>query len=106
MASDASSMLEAALEQMDDIIAGSKAVVPVDVTGRALVPLPSEDCCPSARVLQLTEELKGALDSQEDKDSLRRQVPSTTAHTLLLWLDKSLVCIVVLHHCSGKILRE
>ncbi|XP_036440768.1 liprin-beta-2 isoform X5 [Colossoma macropomum] len=91
MASDASSMLEAALEQMDDIIAGSKAVMPVDVTSRALVPLPSEDCCPSARVLKLAEELKGALDGQEDKDSLRRQVPSTTAHTLLLWLDKSLV---------------
>uniref|UniRef100_A0A3B4EL69 SAM domain-containing protein n=1 Tax=Pygocentrus nattereri TaxID=42514 RepID=A0A3B4EL69_PYGNA len=91
MASDASSMLEAALEQMDDIIAGSKAVVPVGVASHALVPLPSEDCCPSARVLQLAEELKGALDGQEDKDSLRRQVPSTTAHTLLLWLDKSLV---------------
>ncbi|XP_036440766.1 liprin-beta-2 isoform X3 [Colossoma macropomum] len=94
MASDASSMLEAALEQMDDIIAGSKAVMPVDVTSRALVPLPSEDCCPSARVLKLAEELKGALDGQEDKDSLRRQVPSTTAHTLLLWLDKSLVSVL------------
>uniref|UniRef100_A0A3B4DB35 SAM domain-containing protein n=1 Tax=Pygocentrus nattereri TaxID=42514 RepID=A0A3B4DB35_PYGNA len=94
MASDASSMLEAALEQMDDIIAGSKAVVPVGVASHALVPLPSEDCCPSARVLQLAEELKGALDGQEDKDSLRRQVPSTTAHTLLLWLDKSLVSVL------------
>ncbi|KAI4892389.1 hypothetical protein NFI96_011687, partial [Prochilodus magdalenae] len=70
---------------------GSKAVVPADAASRALVPLPSADSSPSERVLQLAEELKGALDGQEDKDSLGRQVPSNTAHTLLLWLDKSLV---------------
>ncbi|XP_049339495.1 liprin-beta-2 isoform X9 [Astyanax mexicanus] len=91
MASDASSMLEAALEQMDDIIAGSKAVVPVDEASRALVPVAPVQFCPSVKVLQLAEELKGALEGQEDKEALRRQVPSTTAHTLLLWLDKSLV---------------
>ncbi|XP_053478463.1 liprin-beta-2 isoform X2 [Ictalurus furcatus] len=48
----------------------------------------------SLRVLQLAEDLKDILDTElykEDKDSLRRQVPTTTVHTLLLCLDKSLV---------------
>ncbi len=47
--------------------------------------------CPAhLRVLQLAEELKCALEGHtcaEDKDTLRRQMPSATAHTLLLWLD-------------------
>uniref|UniRef100_A0A8B9K363 PPFIA binding protein 2a n=1 Tax=Astyanax mexicanus TaxID=7994 RepID=A0A8B9K363_ASTMX len=72
-------------------VPGSKAVVPVDEASRALVPVAPVQFCPSVKVLQLAEELKGALEGQEDKEALRRQVPSTTAHTLLLWLDKSLV---------------
>uniref|UniRef100_A0A8C2EBC5 PPFIA binding protein 2a n=1 Tax=Cyprinus carpio TaxID=7962 RepID=A0A8C2EBC5_CYPCA len=76
MTSDVSFMLEAALEQMDDIIA-EVHTFPV---------------CPAhLRVLQLAEELKFSLEGQicaEDKDTLRRQMPSATAQSLLLWLDK------------------
>ncbi|XP_026769723.3 liprin-beta-2 isoform X2 [Pangasianodon hypophthalmus] len=87
-------MLEAASEQMDGIIAGSKAIVPVDETSCVPDLLESADRCMSLRALQLAEDLKDALDTElckEDKDILRRQVPTTTVHTLLLWLDKSLV---------------
>ncbi|MCI4379532.1 hypothetical protein PGIGA_G00229380 [Pangasianodon gigas] len=87
-------MLEAASEQMDGIIAGSKAIVPVDETSCVPDLLESADHCMSLRVLQLAEDLKDALDTElckEDKDILKRQVPTTTVHTLLLWLDKSLV---------------
>ncbi|XP_046906798.1 liprin-beta-2b isoform X4 [Hypomesus transpacificus] len=90
MESDASHMLEAALEQMDDIIAGSKAAAEYS---NGLLELGSPSSCVSAgplQVLQLAEELRLALElqaSQEDRASLRAQVSSTTAHTLLLWLD-------------------
>ncbi|XP_062317779.1 liprin-beta-2b isoform X11 [Osmerus eperlanus] len=90
MESDASHMLEAALEQMDDIIAGSKAAAEYS---NGLLDLGSPSSCISAgplQVLQLAEELRLALElqaSQEDRASLRAQVSSTTAHTLLLWLD-------------------
>uniref|UniRef100_A0A9J7Y2W9 PPFIA binding protein 2a n=1 Tax=Cyprinus carpio carpio TaxID=630221 RepID=A0A9J7Y2W9_CYPCA len=90
MTSDVSFMLEAALEQMDDIIAGSKAVVSADdVNSLEVHTFP---VCPAhLRVLQLAEELKFSLEGQicaEDKDTLRRQLPSATAQSLLLWLDK------------------
>ncbi|XP_028811928.1 liprin-beta-2 isoform X3 [Denticeps clupeoides] len=91
MASNASHMLEAALEQMDDIIAGSKAMVPVGDFSDAPVELRSTDCPAPLRVLQLAEELKVALEvegSSGAKEALRRQVPSATTHALLLWLNK------------------
>ncbi|XP_067090034.1 LOW QUALITY PROTEIN: liprin-beta-2b [Osmerus mordax] len=90
MESDASHMLEAALEQMDDIIAGSKAAAEYS---NGLLDLGSPSSCSRRgplQVLQLAEELRLALElqaSQEDRASLRAQVSSTTAHTLLLWLD-------------------
>lgn len=56
--------------------------------------LESADPCTSQRVLQLAEDLKDALETEfckEDKDILRTQIPTSTVHTLLLQLDKSLV---------------
>ncbi|XP_076848639.1 liprin-beta-2 isoform X10 [Brachyhypopomus gauderio] len=92
MASDASHMLEAALEQMDGIIAGSRIVGPEGPAGLAAGVLVERR--PSARVLRLAEELRGSLDAQacvEDREALRRQVPTATTHTLLMWLDQGLV---------------
>ncbi|KAL0968562.1 hypothetical protein UPYG_G00268500 [Umbra pygmaea] len=87
MASDASHMLEAALEQMDDIIAGSKAAA---VYTNGLFELGSPGSTGSLQVLQLAEELRLALELQlteEDRDTLRAQLPSSTAQLLLDWLD-------------------
>uniref|UniRef100_A0A9J7ZJM6 PPFIA binding protein 2a n=2 Tax=Cyprinus carpio TaxID=7962 RepID=A0A9J7ZJM6_CYPCA len=68
----------------------SKAVVSADdVNSLEVHTFP---VCPAhLRVLQLAEELKFSLEGQicaEDKDTLRRQLPSATAQSLLLWLDK------------------
>uniref|UniRef100_A0A672PQ13 PPFIA binding protein 2 n=1 Tax=Sinocyclocheilus grahami TaxID=75366 RepID=A0A672PQ13_SINGR len=69
---------------------GSKAVVSADdVNSLAVHTFP---VCPAhLRVLQLAEELKFALEGQicaEDKETLLRQMPSATAHSLLLWIDR------------------
>ncbi|XP_052400268.1 liprin-beta-2 isoform X2 [Carassius gibelio] len=91
MASDASHMLEAALEQMDDIIAGSKAAVGFS---NGLYDLGSPVSAGPLPVLQLAEELRLALELQvRDKDcnSLRSQLPCTTAQTLMEWLEKGSV---------------
>ncbi|XP_076143099.1 liprin-beta-2 isoform X1 [Alosa pseudoharengus] len=95
MASDASHMLAAALEQMDDIIAGSRALVPLGEFSNALVELPGASMAFSARlrVLQLAEELRDVLELQyspEEADALRRQIPADTARTLLQWLSRGL----------------
>uniref|UniRef100_A0A673GWU4 Liprin-beta-2-like n=1 Tax=Sinocyclocheilus rhinocerous TaxID=307959 RepID=A0A673GWU4_9TELE len=91
MASDASHMLEAALEQMDDIIAGSKAAVEFS---NGLYDLGSPVSVGPLPVLQLAEELRLALELQardEDRNSLRSQLPCTTAQTLMEWLEKGSV---------------
>ncbi|XP_051545551.1 liprin-beta-2-like isoform X10 [Myxocyprinus asiaticus] len=91
MASDASYMLEAALEQMDDIIAGSKAAVEFS---NGLYDLGSPVSVGPLQVLQLAEELRLALELQareEDRNSLRSQLPCTTAQTLMEWLEKGSV---------------
>ncbi|XP_050956003.1 liprin-beta-2b isoform X7 [Labeo rohita] len=91
MASDASHMLEAALEQMDDIIAGSKAAVEFS---NGLYDLGSPVSVGPLSVLQLAEELRLALELQardEDCNSLRSQLPCTTAQTLMEWLEKGSV---------------
>nr|AAH75891.1 Zgc:92104 [Danio rerio] len=88
MASDASHMLEAALEQMDDIIAGSKAVAELS---NGLYDLGSPVSVGPLQILQLAEELRLALELQagdEERNSLRSQLPCSTAHTLLHWLDR------------------
>nr|XP_033941296.1 liprin-beta-2b isoform X1 [Pseudochaenichthys georgianus] len=85
MDTEASHMLEAALEQMDDIIAGSKAAA-VEFSNRMY-----EQGSPvSGAPLQLAEELKLALElqqNQEERDSLRAQLPAGTAQLLIDWLQ-------------------
>ncbi|XP_049340416.1 liprin-beta-2b isoform X6 [Astyanax mexicanus] len=91
MATDASHMLEAALEQMDDIIAGSKAVVEFS---NGLYDIGSPVSAGPLQVLQLAEELRVALELQagdEGRGTLRSQLPCSTAQTLLDWLEKGTV---------------
>uniref|UniRef100_A0A8B9KNC7 Liprin-beta-1/2 coiled-coil domain-containing protein n=1 Tax=Astyanax mexicanus TaxID=7994 RepID=A0A8B9KNC7_ASTMX len=91
MATDASHMLEAALEQMDDIIAGSKAVVEFT---NGLYDIGSPVSAGPLQVLQLAEELRVALELQagdEGRGTLRSQLPCSTAQTLLDWLEKGTV---------------
>ncbi|XP_046705906.1 liprin-beta-2b isoform X12 [Silurus meridionalis] len=90
MASDASHMLEAALEQMDDIIAGSKVMAEFT---NGLPDLGSPVSVDSLPVLQLAEELRLALEiyGGEGRDTLRSQLPTSTAQTLFQWLETGLV---------------
>ncbi|XP_066506116.1 liprin-beta-2b isoform X8 [Hoplias malabaricus] len=93
MASNASHMLEAALEQMDDIISGSKAVVEFS-NGLYDLGSPVSSCSGSLQVLQLAEELRVALELQagdEGRETLRSQLPCSTAQTLLEWLERGTV---------------
>uniref|UniRef100_A0A9J8A9K0 PPFIA binding protein 2 n=1 Tax=Cyprinus carpio carpio TaxID=630221 RepID=A0A9J8A9K0_CYPCA len=57
-------------------------------------------------VLQLAEELRLALELQardEDCNSLRSQLPCTTAQTLMEWLEKGSSTLFFLnHHCSSN----
>uniref|UniRef100_A0A3P9H418 SAM domain-containing protein n=1 Tax=Oryzias latipes TaxID=8090 RepID=A0A3P9H418_ORYLA len=80
METEASHMLEAALEQMDDIIAGSKAM---------------EFSCSTCdlQIVQLAEDLKHALELQpnQERDHLRAQLPTETAQTLIDWLQSGVV---------------
>ncbi|XP_031421187.1 liprin-beta-2b isoform X11 [Clupea harengus] len=88
MASDASHMLEAALEQMDDIIAGSKAVAELT---NGLYDLGSPVSSAPLQVLQLAEDLRLALELQAcdgERETLRSQLPCATAHLLIDWLQK------------------
>ncbi|XP_078537012.1 liprin-beta-2 isoform X5 [Lissotriton helveticus] len=94
MASDASYMLEAALEQMDDIIAGTRAATEY-TNGMYDIgsPVPSEYLS-ALSILQLVEELKIALEmveNPEEKEVLRHQVPEATADCIIEWLDIKLV---------------
>ncbi|KAJ4938528.1 hypothetical protein JOQ06_003141 [Pogonophryne albipinna] len=92
MDTEASHMLEAALEQMDDIIAGSKAAA-VEFSNRMY-----EQGSPvSGAPLQLAEELKLALElqqNQDERDSLRAQLPAGTAQLLIDWLQTGTVSIL------------
>ncbi|XP_049421147.1 liprin-beta-2 isoform X2 [Epinephelus fuscoguttatus] len=112
MASNASHMLEAALEQMDDIIAGKMG----EGLFGALMHSGGQDCqtsvCtsqlpvaplqdPSLKALQLTEALRAVLEGQgsdEEQDSLRKQVSTETAHVILKWLERDEVNL----HSSGN----
>ncbi|XP_056268514.1 liprin-beta-2 isoform X4 [Pseudoliparis swirei] len=102
MASNASHMLEAALEQMDDIIAGNigqgRFSARMQFGGQdrqasecssQLTPAPLAD--PALRALQLTEGLRaelGGQGSEDQQDSLRKQVSADTAHVILKWLER------------------
>uniref|UniRef100_A0A8C2PQX8 PPFIA binding protein 1a n=1 Tax=Cyprinus carpio TaxID=7962 RepID=A0A8C2PQX8_CYPCA len=87
---DASEMLAAALEQMDGIIAGSKAMNYTN--GLFDCQSPTSPFLGSLRVLHLLEDLRAALDlmDPEEKESLRSQVSETTAEGLMEWLQSRL----------------
>ncbi|XP_063073515.1 liprin-beta-1-like isoform X2 [Engraulis encrasicolus] len=87
MMNDASEMLAAALEQMDGIIAGSKAI---DYSnGLFDCQSPTSPFISSLRALHLLEDLRGALDMMDgdERDSLRCQVSDNTAEVLTDWLQ-------------------
>ncbi|XP_044050804.1 liprin-beta-2b isoform X9 [Siniperca chuatsi] len=92
METEASHMLEAALEQMDDIIAGSKAAA-VEFSN-SMYDLGSPGSAGPLQVVQLAEDLKLALElqpNQEGRDSLRAQLPTETAQALIDWLQTGTV---------------
>ncbi|XP_041833176.1 liprin-beta-1-like isoform X2 [Melanotaenia boesemani] len=94
MMSDASEMLAAALEQMDGIIAGSKAI---DYSnGLFDCQSPTSPFLGGLRVLHLLEDLRAALElmDNEEKDNLRCQIPDSTAEGLAEWLQGRLVSVL------------
>uniref|UniRef100_A0A3B4TFH5 PPFIA binding protein 2 n=1 Tax=Seriola dumerili TaxID=41447 RepID=A0A3B4TFH5_SERDU len=92
METEASHMLEAALEQMDDIIAGSKAAA-VEFSN-SMYDLGSPISTGPLQVVQLAEDLKLALElqpNQEERESLRAQLQTETAQALINWLQSGAV---------------
>lgn len=92
METEASHMLEAALEQMDDIIAGSKAAA-VEFSN-SMYDLGSPISAGPLQVVQLAEDLKLALElqpNQDERESLRAQLPPETAQILTDWLQSGAV---------------
>uniref|UniRef100_A0A8D3BX73 PPFIA binding protein 1b n=1 Tax=Scophthalmus maximus TaxID=52904 RepID=A0A8D3BX73_SCOMX len=91
MMSDASDMLAAALEQMDGIIAGSKAL---DYSnGMFDCQSPTSPFMGSLRALHLLEDLRSVLElmDTEERENLRCQIPDSTAESLVEWLHGHLV---------------
>ncbi|XP_068256005.1 liprin-beta-2 isoform X2 [Nyctibius grandis] len=103
MASDASHVLEAALEQMDDIIAGTKSATEYANGGYDIVsPAPSV-YLGTFQILHLLEDLKMALEMLEDpqeKEALRNQIPGATAVCIREWFEENLS--QVNHHSSNN----
>ncbi|XP_016530025.1 liprin-beta-2b isoform X14 [Poecilia formosa] len=94
METEASHMLEAALEQMDGIIAGSRAAA-MEFSSTAY-DLGSPVSAGPLQVVQLAEELKLALEVQpnrEERDNLRAQLPPETAQALIDWLQTGSVSL-------------
>ncbi|XP_038590755.1 liprin-beta-1b isoform X6 [Micropterus salmoides] len=90
MMSDASDMLAAALEQMDGIIAGSKSL---DYSnGLFDCQSPTSPFMGSLRALHLLEDLRSVLElmDTEERESLRCQIPDSTADSLVEWLHGQL----------------
>uniref|UniRef100_A0AAQ4S1T1 PPFIA binding protein 1b n=1 Tax=Gasterosteus aculeatus aculeatus TaxID=481459 RepID=A0AAQ4S1T1_GASAC len=86
MMADASDMLAAALEQMDGIIAGSKTL---DYSnGMYDCQSPTSPFMGSLRALHLLEDLRSVLElmDTEERESLRCQIPDSTADSLVEWL--------------------
>ncbi|KAL9849467.1 liprin-beta-2 isoform 4-T4 [Geothlypis trichas] len=108
MASDASHMLEAALEQMDDIIAGTKSATEYANGGYDIVsPAPSV-YLGTFQILHLLEDLKMALEMLEDpqeKEALRSQIPGATALCLREWFEENL-SQVNLHSSNNETYQE
>ncbi|XP_061856538.1 liprin-beta-2 isoform X2 [Colius striatus] len=103
MASDASHALEAALEQMDDIIAGTKSATEYSNGGYDIVsPAPSV-YLDTFQILHLLEDLKMALEMLEDpqeKEALRNQIPGATAMCIREWFEENLS--QANHHSSNN----
>ncbi|XP_056658213.1 liprin-beta-2 isoform X10 [Monodelphis domestica] len=93
MASDASHMLEAALEQMDGIIAGTKSAAEHS-NGAYDVGLSSQSPYMNMHpVLHLIEDLRLSLEMLGDpveKETLRTQIPESTAAYVKEWLEGNL----------------
>ncbi|KAM3609033.1 uncharacterized protein V6R79_008726 [Siganus canaliculatus] len=86
MMSDASDMLAAALEQMDGIIAGSKSI---DYSNGIFdCQSPTSPFMGSLRALHLLEDLRSVLElmDTDERESLRCQIPDSTAESLVEWL--------------------
>ncbi|KAH0514409.1 Liprin-beta-1 [Microtus ochrogaster] len=94
MMTDASDMLAAALEQMDGIIAGSKALEYSN--GIFDCQSPTSPFMGSLRALHLVEDLRGLLEIMEadEKEGLRCQIPDSTAETLVEWLQSQMVSVL------------
>ncbi|XP_042651279.1 liprin-beta-1 isoform X6 [Tyto alba] len=90
MMSDASDMLAAALEQMDGIIAGSKALEYSN--GIFDCQSPTSPFMGGLRALHLVEDLRGLLEMMEadEREGLRCQIPDSTAETLIEWLQSQM----------------
>ncbi|XP_037378654.1 liprin-beta-2 isoform X2 [Talpa occidentalis] len=93
MASDASHALEAALEQMDGIIAGTKTGADIsDGTCEPGLASPAS-CMSSFPVLHLVEDLRLALETLEhpqERAALLSQIPGPTAAYIKEWFGESL----------------
>ncbi|XP_059043553.1 liprin-beta-1 isoform X3 [Mustela lutreola] len=91
MMSDASDMLAAALEQMDGLIAGSKALEYSNGIFDCQSPT-SPGFMGSLRALHLVEDLRGLLEvmDTDEKEGLRCQIPDSTAETLVKWLQSQM----------------
>uniref|UniRef100_A0A7N6C348 SAM domain-containing protein n=1 Tax=Anabas testudineus TaxID=64144 RepID=A0A7N6C348_ANATE len=108
MMSDASEMLAAALEQMDGIIAGSKAM---DYSnGLFDCQSPTSPFLGGLRVLHLLEDLRAALElmDNEEKDNLRCQIPDSTAEGVAgcLFTNQHLLSFQTNGHSSEAIYQE
>ncbi|KAG7455900.1 hypothetical protein MATL_G00245990 [Megalops atlanticus] len=84
---DASEMLAAALERMDGIIAGSKALGYFN--GLYGCQSPTSPVMGGLQILHMLEDLRGALEimDPEERERLRCQIPESTAETLAEWLQ-------------------
>ncbi|XP_029767290.1 liprin-beta-2 isoform X6 [Terrapene carolina triunguis] len=109
MASDASHMLEAALEQMDDIIAGTKAATEYANGIYDIVsPAPSV-YLGTFQILHLLEDLKMALEMLEDpqeREALRNQIPGDTARCIREWLEENLSQVNHLSTANNETYQE
>ncbi|CAL8356990.1 unnamed protein product [Lota lota] len=109
MMSDASDMLAAALEQMDGIIAGSKAL---DYSnGMFDCQSPTSPFMGSLRALHLLEDLRSVLElmDTEEREGLRCQIPDSTADSLVEWLQGHLsnghICLSGGDHYQERLTR-
>ncbi|MPC49090.1 hypothetical protein E2C01_042885 [Portunus trituberculatus] len=98
---EASKMLEAALQQMDGIIAGTQL---------ELASLPDRSMSPSLGVLEATEKLRQAILMSQDEGEAE-EIPEETRNFLLEWLkgragDVSTNCVYILRTSSWWLVQQ